>query len=276
MKRKILTIFVMLSVLISVSAVYENNEKSAIECLNNTRKLIDDLENDNFSTDRLEYIHAGAIKKYEIIKETNNSDFSNIIISCNEISNIVNLAYTSRDSFRALEDFYKDLIIDIKAPTVDEKLDKIKDEIRRERYELIDDLIKEAYDEIILIKSRNTALVVFYAATTKTLGSFLKKNWERILIITIALIITLLILNKTMRKKLIEKKLKALKLRKETLKGIIKQNQDDYFNKGIISEEAFYIRNSKLGEMVRDIDRQIPLLLEQKIKLKKQATNKKK
>lgn len=266
----------MLSVLISVSAVYENNEKSAIECLNNTRKLIDDLENDNFSTDRLEYIHAGAIKKYEIIKETNNSDFSNIIISCNEISNIVNLAYTSRDSFRALEDFYKDLIIDIKAPTVDEKLDKIKDEIRRERYELIDDLIKEAYDEIILIKSRNTALVVFYAATTKTLGSFLKKNWERILIITIALIITLLILNKTMRKKLIEKKLKALKLRKETLKGIIKQNQDDYFNKGIISEEAFYIRNSKLGEMVRDIDRQIPLLLEQKIKLKKQATNKKK
>lgn len=266
----------MLSVLISVSAVYENNEKSAIECLNNTRKLIDDLENDNFSTDRLEYIHAGAIKKYEIIKETNDSDFSNIIISCNEISNIVNLAYTSRDSFRALEDFYKDLIIDIKAPTVDEKLDKIKDEIRRERYELIDDLIKEAYDEIILIKSRNTALVVFYAATTKTLGSFLKKNWERILIITIALIITLLILNKTMRKKLIEKKLKALKLRKETLKGIIKQNQDDYFNKGIISEEAFYIRNSKLGEMVRDIDRQIPLLLEQKIKLKKQATNKKK
>ena len=90
-----------------------------------------------------------------------------------------------------------------------------------------------------------------------------------------SLITTFLVLNRTIRRKLIEKKLKAVRLRKETLKGIIKQNQDDYFNKGIISEETFYIRNSKLGEMVRDIDRQIPLLLEQKIKLKKQATNKK-
>lgn len=64
-----------------------------------------------------------------------------------------------------------------------------------------------------------------------------------------------------------ERKIQNLEMRKKTLKGLIMKTQGDYFNSGNMSESAYEIRTKKFAEIVRDIDRQIPLLQEELVKI---------
>ena len=59
---------------------------------------------------------------------------------------------------------------------------------------------------------------------------------------------------------LAKRKLKNLLLRKDTLKKLMGSTQKDYFQYGKISESTYRMRIKNFGDLVRDIDRQIPLL----------------
>ena len=65
-------------------------------------------------------------------------------------------------------------------------------------------------------------------------------------------------------------KLKNLLRQKNTLNLLIKKLQYGYFEKKDISESEFGIKLEKFKEMIRDINRQIPLLKEQMIRLNKE------
>ena len=68
----------------------------------------------------------------------------------------------------------------------------------------------------------------------------------------------------------IKMKMERLFIRRKTLKGLIKEAQQDYFGTGSLSEGSYNIKVKKYAEMVRDIDRQIPLLKEQLARLRKE------
>jgi len=67
--------------------------------------------------------------------------------------------------------------------------------------------------------------------------------------------------------KIIENKINNLELRRKTLQGLMKKTQLDYFQNGIISEGNFNLRTKKFAEFIRDIDREIPLLKEDLVKI---------
>ena len=69
-----------------------------------------------------------------------------------------------------------------------------------------------------------------------------------------------------MKKYFLRKKIDYLENRKVALKEYLKKTQFDYFQKGKISEADYNLRSKKFAEMIRDIDRDLPLLQEKLIK----------
>jgi len=65
---------------------------------------------------------------------------------------------------------------------------------------------------------------------------------------------------------ILRKQLKNLKIRKESLRDLIGNTQKDYFQFGKMSEREYEIRTRNFAEMIRDIDRQIPLVEEKLVK----------
>jgi hypothetical protein len=61
----------------------------------------------------------------------------------------------------------------------------------------------------------------------------------------------------------LNKKLEHLYLRRTTLKKLIAKTQKEFFEKGTIDETTYHIRLNKYGEIIRDINRQIPLVKEE-------------
>lgn len=77
------------------------------------------------------------------------------------------------------------------------------------------------------------------------------------------LFLGLLLFQTQIRKRIIKAKIKKLELKEKTLRGLVMQTQKDYFHSGKMSEGMYSIRTNKFAELIRDIERQIPLLKEE-------------
>jgi beta-lactamase regulating signal transducer with metallopeptidase domain len=156
------------------------------------------------------------------------------------------------------------------ASSVDAIILEISNEIKDERYENVKSLVEKTYSEIIKVQSENTALNVIYSNTTRSLKLFVINNWKILSSLAIVIIVFLLIYRIKISIWLVNRKMEALKLRKKTIKELVMQTQKDYFQYGKMPEGEYNIKTKKFAELVRDIDRQIPLLQEQLAKLEKE------
>jgi hypothetical protein len=91
---------------------------------------------------------------------------------------------------------------------------------------------------------------------------FFIENWKVMIISLTALLILFLVYRTSIYKMLVKRKIDDLSARKESLRRMIMKTQKDYFEGGSISESLYTIRTKSFAEMIRDIDRQIPLLQE--------------
>ena len=74
---------------------------------------------------------------------------------------------------------------------------------------------------------------------------------------------------------MVDRKINNLNFEKEVLEKLIKKAQYEYFHLRKIPEELYHIRINKFGELIRDTNRKIPLLLEEKEKIKGKAEEEK-
>lgn len=144
-----------------------------------------------------------------------------------------------------------------------------------ERYEKVKPLVDKAYTELIDLQSSRTAVGLFYDATSKSLKNFFIKNWIYLTSFLLIILILFFVYKKAISLWITKRKISELELRKKTLKDLLTQTQRDYFNYGKIPESTFHIKTEKLAELIRDIDRQIPLLQEQIVKLSKKKDGRK-
>jgi len=262
----------------------ENNmsvQQQAELCLNESRSILNELIENGFSYERVNDSLTKAQSIYDaqiiLLQGGKNVDFSLIIPYCEEIKKIKELAFEASDSYSSLKKFYNISITPgMNTSTIDLIFAEIEDEMNSERYEKIPPLVDSAYEEISNVKSSYTALNLFYSATTRGLKKFFQKNGLTVLILTFVLLLLFLIFNKKIAKRIINNKLKNLELRKKTLQDLIKKTQKDYFQYGKMSEGNYNLRTKKFAEFIRDIDRQIPLLKEQLMKIVKKESAKSK
>jgi hypothetical protein len=266
-----------LFILFSFCLVYgeenkEDIEQQAISCLEESRQIMQEMLTENFSVGRVNdslKIAQNFFDSQKVLKEGNRPyDFSLIIPYCEEINKIRDIAFEAQYEIMALNKFYDESINDdMDTTSIDAKLKEIDREMRDERYENIKSLVDKAYQEIINAESSSSTLNVFYKTTTRSLKTFFVENWRYICIVLIVLLTSLFVFRRIILKTIIKRKINSLEIRKVTLKDLIMQTQKDYFQYGKMSEGTYNIRTKKFAELVRDIDRQIPLLREEYLKL---------
>jgi len=274
MINKVFVFLVFILVVSSFVLAEENTtayDKSLI-CLADSMTTMKTLVESGFNVQRVNDSLKQADSMFNAqsaLKESGrNSNFSLVFEYCDEISQMGNNAFQARDELSVLKRFYEEsLSKDMNTSSIDETLLEIEGEIQSERYEKVGLLIEQGYGEIINIKSENTALNLIYQSTTKTIKKVLLDNWKYILVASGAILFLFILFKNVLSQWWIKKKISGLNSRKETIKNLIMKTQRDYFENGNVSEMTYTIRIKKFGELIRDIDRQIPLLQEQLIKV---------
>ncbi|MEN9626683.1 MAG: hypothetical protein RL557_1011 [archaeon] len=251
-----------------------NVEQQAAECINQSRAIFIELDSSGFSTQRIN----DSLKEIEqlylaqiILKEKKSkTDFSIILPYCNDIKVLREGAFRARDEFIALERFYNESFEpSVNTSSIEVLLNQIRYEITSERYERVDTLIDQAYKEIITVQSSNTALNLFYKTTQRTIKDFIIKHKYLLVFLFAGSIILFYVYHKPFQRWYIGRKIIALDVRKKTIKKLIANTQREYFEDGTLSEAVYSVRIRKFAELIRDIDRQIPLLQEDLERLKK-------
>lgn len=256
-----------------------NLEEQAKVCLTKSGQNLIELTDVGFNVQRVNDSLNEAENLFDaqlILKEQKKeSDFSLILPYCENIENLKEIAFNSRDEFIALQKFYNESITpEMDSTHVDNIILEIENETINERYEKISPLVDEAYNEIVNIRTASTTLNLFYKSTARGLKNFLYTSWIYIVSFLVVSLILFLIYRLTILKWLVNRKLTNLEMRKKTIEKLIQKTQSDYFNDGSIPEGAYSVKIKTFGNSIRDIDRQIPLLKEELAKLlrKKQVS----
>jgi hypothetical protein len=251
----------------------DNYFKESQICLNSSEQIMIEMISAGFSVNRLNDSIKEARSIYDsqlILKEKKKSyDFFKVVSTCESISNLRDEAKMARDSLDSLTKFYYGTISkELNTSSIDVLIEGIKGEIRDERYENVEGLIEKTYTEIANVQAAQSTLSIFYKSTGNQLKRFLFKNFKIILVVILVISILFLIYRVRIMAYLLNKKIERLKLRKDTIKNLIMQCQKNYFQFGTLPEGEYNIKIKKYAELVRDIDRQIPLLQEEMAKLK--------
>lgn len=248
-------------------------EEQSAECLSDSQDILNELLEHGFNIERVNDTLKTAYNLYDgqlALKQKNQKyDLSSVLIYCDEIKNIRETAYIARDEYDALSKFYKesfDFEREIDIQSIKIIFDEIENEIESERYEKVPPLVDKAYQEIVDVQAEQTTLKVFYENTARGLKRFFEKNWIFLSSFIVLAVVFYFVYNKAISKWIIRRKIQELKLRRETLKKIIQGAQKDYFQDGKISEGVFNIKTKKIAELIRDLDRQIPMLYEELVK----------
>jgi len=265
MKRLIVLVILLFSVSFVLAEGNLTSREIAGNCLNESYSVLNDIASYNLSLIRFNdtIVRAQDLYSAQVIIEGRKGkpNYELVISYCDQIKKLKQDAITAIDLYKVFLDFYNSTIEDsMDSSSIDSIIAQIDAEIAGERYDNVPRLIDQGYNEISSVKSEQTALVLAYRATTRGVGSFIKENWI-MLVSLVALVLAFYLFYRTkISLWILQRQLKSLLLRKDTLKGLMSSTQKDYFQYGKIPETTYRMRIKNFGELVRDIDRQIPLL----------------
>lgn len=250
-----------------------STEDKASICLNESKNIVQQMINENLSIQRVNdsVSQAEVIYRAQIVLKSRGqkSDFSIVLSYCDSVSKVYNLALDSKDSLSTLLKFYNESITsEMNSSSIDVILNEINFEMQSERYEKVPPLIDKAYQEISDVRARSTTLNLFVDSTTRGIKSFILKNWKFIAIFLSTLIILWLVFRIPIKVKLLNYRLERLASRRDSIKKLIMRTQQDYFQTGKIADSDYKIRIANYAELVRDIDRQVPIIKEELAKLR--------
>lgn len=288
-EKKLVILLILVGALVWISlystnvGAIENSEnvtdyEEATLCLNESIISMQELEEANFSILRINDTLKELKNIYnaqKVLIKTKKDDFSLVFTYCEEIANLKILAFQSRDELIALKQFYNEFLEQtMNTSSADILLLEIENEIQTERYEKVKPLVDEAYEEIVDIKAEHTALNLFYRSTTQGIKDFFISNWITLIIILGVLILLYIFYNKAIRRIIIKRKISHLEIKRNTLKELIQKTQRDYFEKGTLAEGDYEIKTKNFAEMIREVNRDIPLLKAELYKINEKGKNK--
>ena len=207
-------------------------------------------------------------------EKTKDAEYGNILEKIKAVAEIKKTAFLAYDELETINESLSGKMK--KSPDANfteskSLLAQAQKEFYDERYEMCIEIVNSIYNKMAEAEAEASRMNTFYRAATYGIANFFKKNWEILSIIAAAAAVILLIMRKRMMVARLKKKLKKLELEKQVILDLIKKAQKDYFESGKLSEANYRIKTKKFSELVRDIDRQVPLVREELEKTKKKA-----
>ena len=280
-----INIIILMILLLSIASSAENNTLSDEvislgKDLNLARQDMSEMIESGFNILRFNDTLTLAEQIYlaqNILSSTGGkTDYLLVENKIEELKTLKEDAYTAMDELNTLE-LSINQTEDIDLEPVKEIYNSAKTALLDERYEETITLVEDAYEKISELKSFKEKLDAFSDATSQGIIDHLKaenvvvslalnknvQNWQIYLTLTIIIILSLLWAHSKITIFILKIKISHLESRKDSIRELVARTQTEYFESGKISEATYRTRTKKYGELVRDINRQIPLLREE-------------
>jgi len=281
MKKRALILTFLFLILLAINSSFTLAQKSinatdARSAIDLAKIDMQEMIDADFSVIRVNDTIAEATNYYDAQKaleeKTGQADYSTVMSLTDKISSIKKEAFDTYDELTALKKKLDELSQKQNASEAEIIYNEAMQEFKDERYAQANDKIEECYSKIIELQAAFTRVMAIYEASTKTIAGFFSRNYVTILIVLGVLLVLYIALRKKIYRAIIRKKIRKLELEKEILNNLIRKAQEEYFKNGAISEGNYRIRVTKFAELIRDINRQIPIMtmkLEKETELKK-------
>lgn len=252
-----------------------NESTQAKALILNAEKCLEEMQNREINVVRANESLQQAWQLYsaQIALEENRrtADYKLVNQSALEVCHIKDIAFNAQDEMIIFDKTWNSASKDFNLSSISKTYDDIHKSFVQERFEDTSTLINQGYITLSNFESSQTALNVFYAATTKPIKDFFVKNWKILSAIIILIILLLIIFWKTIKKAVIQNKLNDMYARKSAIDKLVKKIQYDYFKKKTMSETEYNVKIKTFGDMTREIDRQLPEIREQLAKIDKKG-----
>jgi len=268
MKNVVISVIFILLIASFTSFVYAQGEKRekevAYEAILAAKDHMSKMQAAGFSIKRVNDTVIEAIVLYEgqvaLEEKTGSADYSKVIETANSVAEIRKEAFKVYDELNALSKRLEELSKSQDMTEAIEIFNEAKREFEDERYEQTREAIDTCYKKINELQATFTRIKAIYEASTKTLAGFFARNYKTLTIIALILLIIYFFFGEKIMCYFLNRAIRKLEIEKQTLSNLIKKAQYEYFQKGAISEATYRIRISKFSELIRDINRRIPLL----------------
>lgn len=253
-------------VLFLVPTTFGQTATEANSSLRESEEIIREMNRSNIPTQRVSDLYERASESYVTQLERNRSgkesDYSMVLNTVEQIEEIRTEAFRTKDQLDILRSRIKELNKgrDLNLSGASEELEEAEIEYKDERFERSRENIDLAYQEISEAQSAVTQAQAFASATRDKFQTFLINNWKKLSAALVILSALSYLLYKEYRIYSLEKKKQNLKQKREVIQNLTSEAQEEYFQENDMAESAYNTRTDKYGEMIRDINRQIPLI----------------
>jgi len=136
-------------------------------------------------------------------------------------------------------------------------------EFKDGRVERAKTLINQAYDEVTSAESQAVHSRTIGESARRTIENFLADNWKTIAYAALALLVIFFLFQKQIRKAMVNARMRALLRERGVIESMLKSLQRDYFEKKNVTDLTYRVKTKKYGDIIRNINRQLPLLKEE-------------
>ena len=250
-----------------------NESIQAKESLSQAEKDITEMAEKNIPISRVNETYQEALQLYSaqlaLEEKGGRADYKLVISYTSDINSIKKTAIQASDELIIFKDTYEEAEKHANLSEMQEEYNSILLSFKDERFEDTLELIKKGYDRISEIQSSQTALNSLYLATSRSIKNFFIRNWLKITIFCSVILFLILIFWNNFKKLMFRIKLNNLFIQKRAINKLLKNMQEGYFKTKKLSESEYNIKLKKFKELIRDIDRQIMVLKEDRFKFEK-------
>ena len=276
--NKSILCLILMIFLINIVFALSNESIQANKLINQAEKDITEMQLRNIPINRVNESYQDAVQLYAaqtaLERTSKKADFDLVIRYATNVNDVKKIAFKADDELKIFLENYNSISEEVNLSEMDEDYNAIINSFNSERFEDTLELIDVGYERLSEVQSSQTTIKLFYSATSRSVKVFLKDNWLWLVTSFIATLLFLLIFKTALSKLHTQRKMKHLDLQKNTINYLIKNLQKSYFKTKKTSELEYRIKLKKFNEMILDINRQIPLLKEEMIKLTKKKFKK--
>lgn len=124
-------------------------------------------------------------------------------------------------------------------------------------------LINRAYEEVSSAEADAVHSRTMVESTRRNIETFLSENWKTMLAAIAGALIFFFLFQRHIRRFLANARLKSLIREREVVESMLKALQKDYFGKKSVTELTYHIKTKQYGDVIRNINRQLPLVKEE-------------
>jgi|GEM_PF-1290952 len=189
--------------------------------------------------------------------------FTFVFDKTQEIRNLERQAYSANDELGALDLRISEVGQNIDLSDVKRLQAQAKKEFSDGRFNEAQRVARQAYEAVNDAEAEAAHSQTVVEIARRNIENFIEENWKTMLAIALTAGVLFFLFQKRIRYHLIESRIRSLAGERAVLEMMLQNLQKEYFQHGKLNEMSYHIKTKKYGDLIRSINRQLPLLKEE-------------